>query len=92
MIVCRAAERVHDPPRAPFRRRVLRSARAVEERGAGADEGEGCVCLGGGGAGGAVLGDEGVEREFGRVEDAVKVYFDCFERGWVGWVGGAWGG
>lgn len=70
---------MHNSSDAPFGRRVLWAARAVEEGCAGAYEGEARVLLRRRGAVGAVLADEGVVGEFGCVEDAVEVDLDGFE-------------
>jgi hypothetical protein len=91
VVVHHATQGVHDPSDAPFGALVLDSARAVEESGSGADESEACVFLVGlRGSFGAILLDESVQSQFGRVEGAVEVYVDCFEVWRLGWVFGAW--
>jgi hypothetical protein len=88
VVVRRAAEGVHYSSDAPFGALVLHSARAIEESRSGADEGEAGVLLRWRGPFGAVLLDESVQGEFGRVESAVEVYVDCFEVWGLGWVFG----
>lgn len=88
--VRRPAQRVHDAPRRPLGRRVLRSPRAVEEGGARPDEDEARVLLRRRGRR-AVLPDKVVECELGCVQCPRDVHVCDAEVGPGGFLVISWG-
>ena len=81
MIVSRPTQRVHDSTSAPLGTLILDAARAIKERCTRADECKAGVCLTRCGAIGAILSDERVRGEFGRIQNTMQVYFDRLEIG-----------